>query len=818
MNTAQNVMPMNSMLQAYLKAGFALVPITQGKGPTHKGWNLKENCITHTEQLNENVGYGLAHAYSGTMALDIDVWAKSVELLKEHGIDLSELAAAPDSVMIDSGNPGHAKFLFRMPASLPSKKIIVDGQTIYELRCSTANGQTTQDILPSAALHPKTGQHYRWAGNGHFSDLPLIPTALLHLWEDMITSDQSRTIDIGEALNVSWSEIEGALECIPADCDRQTWVSIGMALKNLGDETGEGDRALYLWNNWSKTGESKYPGERELYAQWCSFRSDKALKVTMGTFYHFAKQHGWVRPPIDVSEYFKAAQVELSAPDMVLKCLNPPAPRADLSLFPPVLATRAEQIGISVGCDPMVPLWAGLAAVCGAANAESRLELIDGFKVPPILWLMTIGEPADKKTPGSAPMFDILNVLEKEDRPRYRKDMLDWEAKEAMYNSAHKAFIQYNESPEALLGGDAPAVPELPPSPVPLRLIVSDVTSQMLVRLVADRPRGVLCYLDEMVGWVRKMTDPRSGDDRATWTESYEAKSKPIDRVGAGTIIVDNLAVAMYGNIQPRVLRDAMSSLAADGLLQRFVPVILDGSLTRIPEPIPTYLRNDAAWDQCVRVVYSLPAMDYRLSPEAYSAFREFQHWYQQKRMDERLLQSDDSFMQAFGKLEGLTGRIAFIFHLIESPFSVTVSGDLMRRAIAFAKSYLIGAFRSALCDLGGTSTLERWVHDWIIQHSDKQMVTMSDIKRAAKRQLESIAPSHHESRVMVAMIPLEDAGYVLRIDDMSNPHRAQWAINPILANQHAEYRQQVIDARQRQLDEIYQLSSKDKPRAYGSE
>lgn len=813
---AQNVMPMNSMLQAYLKAGFALVPITQGKGPTHKGWNLRENCVTSTEQLNESVGYGLAHAYSGTMALDIDVWSKSIELLKEHDIDLTELAAMSDSVMIDSGNPGHAKFLFRMPVSLPSKKIIVDGQTIYELRCSTANGQTTQDILPSAALHPKTGQHYRWAGNGHFSNLPLIPMPLLHLWEDMIEADQIRTIDIGEPINVSWAEVEGALEYIPADCDRDTWIKVGMAFKNLGEQTNEIDRALCLWNEWSKTGEAKYPGERELYAQWCSFRSDKALKVTMGTFYHIAKRHGWVRPAVDVSELFKN-HVKLSAPEQVLKSLNPPAPRADLSLFPSVLATRAEQIGISVGCDPMVPLWAGLAAICGVANAESRLELIDGFKVPPLLWLMTIGEPADKKTPGSAPMFDVLNALEKEDRPRHRKAMLDWEAKEAIYNSAHKAFIQFNESTDALLGGDAPSVPELPSSPVPLRLIVSDVTSQMLVRLVADRPRGVLCYLDEMVGWVRKMTDPRSGDDRGTWTESYEAKSKPIDRVGAGTIIVDNLAVAMYGNIQPRVLREAMSSLAADGLLQRFIPVILDGSLTRIPEPIPAYMRNDSAWEQCVRAVFSLPTMQYKLSPEAYEAFREFQQWYQLKRQDELLLQSDDSFMQAFGKIEGLTGRIAFIFHLIEAPFEPYLSGDLMRRAITFAKSYLIGAFRSALCDLGGTSTLERWVHDWIIQHSDKQIVTMSDIKRAAKRQLEAIAPSQHESRVMVAMIPLEDAGYVLRLDDMSTPHRAQWAINPILANQHAEYRQQVIEARQRQLDEIYRLSPKEKPKAYGN-
>ena len=69
----------------------------------------------------------------------------------------------------------------------------------------------------------------------------------------------------------------------------------------------------------------------------------------------------------------------------------------------------------------------------------------------------------------------------------------------------------------------------------------------------------------------------------------------------------------------------------------------------------------------------------------------------------------------------------------------------------------------------------------------------------------------------MVAMIPLEDAGYVIRIDDLSGTHRAQWAINPALVDQHADYRRQVIEAKQRQLDEIYQLSSKEKPKAYGN-
>ena len=52
---------------------------------------------------------------------------------------------------------------------------------------------------------------------------------------------------------------------------------------------------------------------------------------------------------------------------------------------------------------------------------------------------------------------------------------------------------------EAMLDGDqAPLVPDMPPQPVPLKITVSDITSQKLVRQAADRPRGLLCHLDEM--------------------------------------------------------------------------------------------------------------------------------------------------------------------------------------------------------------------------------------------------------------------------------------------------------------------------------
>lgn len=806
-------------IDAYIRHGFSLVPIPAGtKGPRTPGWNLKHNAVKSQAEMPAGFGIGLAHAYSGTMALDIDDWDVTALVLGLQGINLQELYDANDAVIVDSGRAGHGKLLYQMPLgmALPSKKIIINGITAYELRCATANGLTVQDVLPPS-IHPDTKQPYRWAGKGHWMRLPEIPQPLLDLWHGLLEQDKVRTLATGDGVDASWDEIRSAIETVSPDVSREEWVNIGMALHWAGTHTDQLDQALHLWDEWSKPS-NKYPGEKGIITQWASFKSDKATSVKLGTLFHIAKQHGWKRPEVDVRELFKATGSP-DEPTSPMVDLRPRPPRLDLSLCPPVLARRAEEIGQTVGCDPLVPLFAGLAAACGVVDARTRLELIKDFRVPPVLWLMTIGAPADKKTPGSAPMLSPLKNLELEDRPRFAKDFLDWEGKEAMHASSKKAFLEFSASPEAMLGGDqAPQVHELPPQPVPLRLTVDDVTSQKLVRLAADRPRGLLCALDEMNSWVRKMTDKTSGEDRSAWVKAYESSPYEMDRVGAGSIFCENLAVSIYGNIQPRVFRDSLHNLSADGLIQRFVPCILDGDLTRKPTELPECLLNKSQWDQTLRIIYALPATTYQLSPEAKAIYQEFQDWYDVKRRDERLLQSDDTYMTAFGKVEGLAGRIMLMFHLIESPFALQVSGELAARVIELVKSYVVPAFRYALSELSESGNFDTWMRDHLIQHCDTPVFTLSEIKRSARRQLEKIGVWQQDQMVFGAMYPLEKARWVMRLDDGSkeNQHQAQWAVNPALAEQFKDHRISVIKAKQRQMDEIYKLSTKEKPKVKG--
>lgn len=194
----------------YVRRGMALCSVAAGsKGPRSHGWNERGKAITdpaRAAKLTE--GVGLLHAFSHTMALDIDNEPEAAAWLLARGINLGHLVAAPDAVAIKSGRPGKGKLLFRLPeATGPVQTVQVSGPNgmVLEFRCATRDGKSDQDVLPPS-IHPDTGMPYQWDGAGDWRNLPTIPDALLICWQGELSLRRTSANDTG--LSVGRSRFE----------------------------------------------------------------------------------------------------------------------------------------------------------------------------------------------------------------------------------------------------------------------------------------------------------------------------------------------------------------------------------------------------------------------------------------------------------------------------------------------------------------------------------------------------------------------------------------------------------------------------------
>ncbi len=268
-----------SIFKEYIEHGWKLVPILPGhKGPRANGWQRLENAIIDPEFPMRSAG--LAHAYSGTCAIDVDDYPRAHEWLAERGIDLDALFAAPDSVQITSGRVNRGKLIYSLPEPLCSKKVALFGknQSALDFRCATAAGMTVQDVLPPS-MHPDTAKPYKWDYVddmfGDWRDLPLIPDALHQLWISELTVSH-----MGDEIpdkGASVEELRATLEYQDPNMNRDDWVQVGMAIHHETD----GDLAGFeLWDEWSSKSD-KYKGRADLEASWRSFH-DSPNSVTIG--------------------------------------------------------------------------------------------------------------------------------------------------------------------------------------------------------------------------------------------------------------------------------------------------------------------------------------------------------------------------------------------------------------------------------------------------------------------------------------------------------------------------------------------------------
>lgn len=280
--------------------GIALVPIPLGqKGPTSKGWNEKSNVVTDIAdgELLNGLNIGIAHAYctpNPTCAIDLDDYRASKKWLAYRGVDLNALLYAADAVVIHSGKVNSLKLLYRLPAGMPpmpSKSIKnPDTTMMIEFRSASADGLTVQDVLPPS-MHP-SGTQYKFVGAGSILALPMIPMAIIKVWNELITANKSaKKTQIARTLTPETprevARIKAMLSHISADCAYDIYRDVVWAILST-----EWVCAVDIAKEWCETAPELF-NETSFWSVVNSYSSDVPKPITLGTLHHHARAGGW---------------------------------------------------------------------------------------------------------------------------------------------------------------------------------------------------------------------------------------------------------------------------------------------------------------------------------------------------------------------------------------------------------------------------------------------------------------------------------------------------------------------------------------------
>ena len=286
------------MYQKFRDAGLCVIPSDKGHPLTP--WVAFQTKLpsvataNNWDEKHSGANYELiCGAVSNVIAIDIDTDDPAIIARVE--------AIAGISPVKKFGTKGFTAFYrFSGEQSTCWKK---DGKVILEL---LAEKRLT--CLPPS-LHRHTGKPYIWLGSELIgAELPMLGNGFVEVMDVLFPKPkyEPRIVYDTPAESVDLDKASEMLKFISADCARDEWVRVGMALRYEF-----GDAASPLWHEWSSTS-TKYKAI-DASNSWRSFNGSG---VSIGTLVFMAKQAGWqaplsVHPVVEQAEPIRKEAQEL---------------------------------------------------------------------------------------------------------------------------------------------------------------------------------------------------------------------------------------------------------------------------------------------------------------------------------------------------------------------------------------------------------------------------------------------------------------------------------------------------------------------------
>jgi phage/plasmid primase-like uncharacterized protein len=453
-------------------------------------------------------------------------------------------------------------------------------------------------------------------------------------------------------------------------------------------------------------------------------------------------------------------QAESAPTDLWAK---PSPPDFPVGILPKIIEdfsiVRAEQMGV----DPGGLAMSALASCATVIRDEIQVKVKrhELWTESARLWVMLIGEPSYKKSPMMRAATGRIKKLDADMLYANNKALADWQE-----DGGSK--------------GDRP-------KPSEPRLRVEDITMEACQEVARHSPDGILALQDELSGWfggIEKYAGGKGGaKDRAFWLQAFNGGQYAVNRVGRGSFLIDNLSVSILGGVQPDPIRRIVGDASDDGLIQRFLPVVLRPAKLGKDEESSTVA---ADFDLFLECLHELRAPDSVLGPLALQfddGARRIREELEAKHhaMVQRIEGYNRKLAAHIGKFDGLFPRLCIIWHCADhvaanpaDPLPVTISTATAAKVEKFLHDYImkhslafyLGVIGLAddhdqLCDVGG----------YILAHK-LENVTMRTLQRGS-RQMRKI--TREEGAKIFEQ--LEAFGWLEQVSKRSDT--PAWKVNP---------------------------------------
>jgi Protein of unknown function (DUF3987)/Primase C terminal 2 (PriCT-2) len=558
----------------------------------------------------------------------------------------------------------------------------------------------------------------------------------------------------------------------PNTLDRESWVRLAFALKGA---LGDAPRADFL--DFSARWPDAQAGEAGRL--WNTAKPDG--RSGLGTAFELLRQSGGKIPIARDPSEWPTPDLSLLQPDRAA----PPAwPGA--SVFSTSWAEWIAQAAEAKGAPPDYVGAAVLSAASSLIGNACWPSPRDGWKEPPVLWCIIIGQPSAGKSPGLDAALDPLREVERRARGAMLFEIDAWkvqsEADElglSVWRDQVKKATKANKEPPERPPSD------LPPEPIASRLIINDMTTERAAVILERQPRGALQVRDELAGWLNNMERyAAGGSDRQFWLEAYGGRSWTVERMGRDPVHVPRMALGVLGGIQPDKLTTLlMRGVDDDGLLARFMPIWPD------PAPItrPRVGVNDAFAEIAFERLLSLPMMqddgDKRpaLLPFDDAAQGILHTWRLQCRDWEG--EVEGLLLSYLGKLPGVAVRLSAVLALLDwaeapgNPRPERIGAAHLTRACHFIEAYVLPMARRAYADASVPAAEQgaRRVLDLVL----REHLESVNVREIQRRKLTGL----REAAAIKAALGVLVEADVLREEQAPTAGRTatRWRVNPRL-------------------------------------